>query len=276
MLCLRGSPSGARLILKAIALTPASLLAYSQVSPPTGRYSCGRQRLTRVTGLGIARILLIAVSLVFLYSGAWRASRDKHMEMLVVVFGATYAWIWRTPAGQAINRFSSDMASLDDTLFKTLRPVLETYLSIAFRILTVSSLVPLFLLPSIALTGLALYIGYRYRFASTAVKHMYAGSLTPLHHSISETATGLVTVHAYRAEKILQDRFNTAVDHHVRAWNGVSDLQRWLAVRMDLCVGLISFSVAVLAVTQKHANASTVGLSLTLTTGLCTSLLCEF
>ena len=195
--------------------------------------------------------------------------------MLVVVFGATYAWIWRTPAGQAINRFSSDMASLDDTLFRTLRPVIETYLSISFRILTVSSLIPLFLIPSIALTGVALRIGHRYRFASTAVKHMYAASLTPLHHSITETASGLTTIHAFRAEKILQDRFNVDVDHHVRTWNAVSDLQRWLAVRMDLCVGMISCSVAVLATMRQNANASTVGLSLTLTTGLCTALLCK-
>lgn len=220
-------------------------------------------------------VLLLAISLVLLYSGAWRASRDKHLEMSTVVFGATYAWIWRTPAGQMINRFSSDMASLDETLFRTFRPVVETYLSITLRILTVSSLIPLFLIPAIALTGLALYIGYRYRSASTAVKHMYAGSLTPLHHGVSETASGLMTIHAFRAEKLLQDRFNTAVDHHVRAWNAVCDLQRWLAVRMDLCVGMISFSIAVLAVMQEHTNASTVGLSLTLTTGLCTALLCK-
>lgn len=222
------------------------------------------------------RALLLATSLLLLYSGSWRASRDKHLEMLIAVFGATYTWVWRTPAGQVINRFSSDMASLDDTLFRTFRPVIETYLSIAFRILTVSSLIPLFLLPSVVLTGVALYIGHRYRFASTAVKHMYAASLTPLHHSVSETASGLTTIHAFRAEKLLQDKFNEDVDNHVRAWNAVSDLQRWLAVRMDLCVGLISFSVAVLAIMQQHANASTVGLSLTLTTGLCTSLLCKF
>ncbi|XHF97801.1 hypothetical protein AWENTII_001378 [Aspergillus wentii] len=193
--------------------------------------------------------------------------------MLTAAFGATYAWIWRTPAGQIINRFSSDIASLDDTLFKTFRPVIETYLSIGFRIITVSSLIPLFLLPSIALTGVAIYIGYRYRFASTAVKHMYAASLSPLHHSITETVSGLTTIHAFRAEKMLQDRFATAIEHHVRTWRAVSDLQRWLAVRMDICIALISFSVAVLAVTRQHANASAVGLSLTLTTGLCTALL---
>lgn len=254
------------------ALRMAFSLAYSQV------HHCYEHHLVNFmlieVGLGLARVLLLAISLLLLYSGAWRASKDKHLEMLVAVFGATYAWTWRTPAGQVINRFSSDMASLDDTLFRACRPVIETYLSITFRILTVSSLIPLFLLPSILLAGIALYIGHRYRFASTAVKHIYAASLTPLHHSVAETASGLTTIHAFRNERLLLDKFKADVDHHVQAWNAVSDLQRWLAVRMDLCVGLISFSVAILAIMKQHANASTVGLSLTLTTGLCTSLLC--
>ncbi|KAI9928959.1 hypothetical protein MW887_001352 [Aspergillus wentii] len=254
-------------------ILPTWLSLWSRTYMETKRNSGAGFYVTVFAGLGIVQIFILAISLVLMYSGSWRASRDKHLQMLTAAFGATYAWIWRTPAGQIINRFSSDIASLDDTLFKTFRPVIETYLSIGFRIITVSSLIPLFLLPSIALTGVAIYIGYRYRFASTAVKHMYAASLSPLHHSITETVSGLTTIHAFRAEKMLQDRFATAIEHHVRTWRAVSDLQRWLAVRMDICIALISFSVAVLAVTRQHANASAVGLSLTLTTGLCTALL---
>ncbi|OJJ51695.1 hypothetical protein ASPZODRAFT_451934 [Penicilliopsis zonata CBS 506.65] len=225
------------------------------------------------TGLGLAQVLVLAASLLLLYSGAWRASRDKHLQLLTTVLGATYSWIIHTPAGQIINRFSSDITSLDDTLIRTFRPVLETYSSIALRILTVSSLIPLFILPSIILTALAIYTGRRYRFASTATKHMYAGSLTPLYHGITETVSGLATIHAFRAERVLQTRFNGAVHHHVRTWEAVSDLQRWLAVRMDIFVALISFSVATLAMLQQNPSPAVVGLSLTLTTGLCTALL---
>jgi hypothetical protein len=227
------------------------------------------------TGLGSAQIAILAVSLLLLYSGAWRSSRDKHMEMISAIFGTTYAWIWSTPVGQVINRFSSDIASLDDTLFRTFRPVLETYLSIGLRILTVTSLIPLFFLPSVVLCGIAIYVGYRYRFAATAMKHIYAASLTPLHHSIAETASGLKTIHAFRAQGMLQKRFNAAVEHHAQAWNAVSDLQRWLAVRMDIFVALISCSAATLAILRPHSSAPVVGLSLTLTTSLCTALLCR-
>lgn len=247
---------------------------YTGMSSPSDRIR--RQLLTTRAGLGSAQIAVLAISLLLLYSGAWRSSRDKHMEMISAIFGTTYTWIWSTPVGQVINRFSSDIASLDDTLFRTFRPVLETYLSIGLRILTVTSLIPLFFLPSVMLCGCAIYVGYRYRFAATAVKHLYAASLTPLHHSIAETASGLMTIRAFRAQMMLQKRFNAAVEHHVQAWNAVSDLQRWLAVRMDIFVGLISCSAATLAMLRPNSSAPVVGLSLTLTTGLCTALLCRF
>jgi ABC-type multidrug transport system fused ATPase/permease subunit len=246
---------------------------YTGMTSPSDRIRW--QMLTTRAGLGSAQIAILAVSLLLLYSGAWRSSRDKHMEMISAIFGTTYAWIWSTPVGQVINRFSSDIASLDDTLFRTFRPVLETYLSIGLRILTVTSLIPLFFLPSVVLCGIAIYVGYRYRFAATAMKHIYAASLTPLHHSIAETASGLKTIHAFRAQGMLQKRFNAAVEHHAQAWNAVSDLQRWLAVRMDIFVALISCSAATLAILRPHSSAPVVGLSLTLTTSLCTALLCR-
>lgn len=202
-------------------------------------------------------------------------SREEHLKLLATVFGASYTWIISTPAGQIINRFSSDMMCLDDTLVRALRPVLETYLSIGFRIITVSSLVPIFLLPSLLFTGLAIYTGYRYRFAFTAAKRLYAASLSPLHHSITEAASGLVTIRAFRAEKALQNYIAASIEQHVRAWEAVSDLQRWLAVRMDIYASLISLSAAIFAFLRQGSNPSTVGLSLMLTTGLCTALLCE-
>lgn len=247
---------------------------YAGISSPSDRVR--RQMLTARAGLGSAQIAILAVSLLLLYSGAWRSSRDKHMEMISAIFGTTYTWIWSTQVGEVINRFSSDIASLDDTLFRTFRPVLETWLAIGLRILTVTSLIPLFFLPSVVLCGFAIYVGYQYSFAATAVKHLYAASLTPLHHSIAETASGLKTIHAFRAQAMLQKRFNATLEHHVQAWNAVSDLQRLLAVRMDIFVALISCSAATLAVLRPHSSAPVVGLSLTLTTGLCTALLCRF
>ncbi|KAF7118950.1 hypothetical protein CNMCM5793_008588 [Aspergillus hiratsukae] len=116
-------------------------------------------------------------------------------------------------------------------------------------------------------------ISVRNEEEATAVKHLYAASLTPLHHSIAETASGLKTIRAFRAQGMLQKRFNAAVEHHVQAWNAVSDLQRWLAVRMDIFVALISCSAATLAILRPNSSAPVVGLSLTLTTGLCTALL---
>lgn len=224
-------------------------------------------------GLGTLRVFIAAASLLLVYRGAWRAGRLEHIQLLHTVFGATYGWLVATPAGQVINRFVSDMVSLDDTLISALRPVLETYLSIGFRILTVSFLIPSFLVPSITCVSLAVFIGKRYMYAFTAAKRLYATSLSALFHNITETASGLTTVRSFRAEPTSRRRFLNQVEQHVRAWQAVSDCQRWLAVRMDMCTSLTAFSAAILAYSQAGSDPSIVGFSLTTSTSLCTALL---
>ncbi|KAI9731325.1 MAG: hypothetical protein M1834_005228 [Cirrosporium novae-zelandiae] len=225
------------------------------------------------TGLGMLQVTCGAASLLVLYGGAWRAGKTEHQKLLYKVFGATYEWLINTPAGQIINRFSSDMMSLDDTLISSLRPVLETYLSIGFRIITVSSLIPIFLLPSVLFVSLGLYTGQRYLYASTAVKRLYAVSLSPLFHSVTETASGISTIRAFRAEKHFKSRFLAYTEQHIRAWEAVSDSQRWLAIRMDIFASLISFSAAIFAFLQHRSDPSIVGFSLTTSTSLCSALL---
>ncbi|EXJ90486.1 hypothetical protein A1O1_03589 [Capronia coronata CBS 617.96] len=225
------------------------------------------------SGLGTCRVFITAASLLLVYRGAWKVGRREHTQLLNTIFGATYGWLVTTPAGQIINRFVSDMVSLDDTLISALRPVLETYLSIGFRILTVSFLIPSFLIPSVTFVSLAIFIGKRYMYAFTASKRLYAISLSALFHNITETASGLTTVRAFRAELASRVRFQKQVEQHVRAWQAVSDCQRWLAVRMDMCTSLTAFSAAILAYSHAGSDPSIVGFSLTTSTSLCTALL---
>lgn len=230
--------------------------------------------LTTVPGISSLEILLLASSLLLIYRGAWQVGKSEHEKLLHAVFGASFEWITNTPAGQVINRFSSDMMSVDDSLIGILRPVLESWTSIGFRIMSVSSLIPMFLLPSVFFVSLAVYTGQRYLYASTTAKRLYASSLSPLFSRISETAAGIITIRAFRAEYDFKERFRHDIERHIRAWEAVSDAQRWLAVRMDLLAGAISFSAATLAFYQSGSTPALVGFSLTTSTSLCTALLC--
>jgi ABC-type multidrug transport system fused ATPase/permease subunit len=227
------------------------------------------------TAISALQIILSASSQLLLFGGSLHASKSSHLRLLSTVLHATYEWIVKTPSGQIMNRFSSDMFSLDNILIDLLRPVLENYLSIGFRFAAISSFVPTFLVPVLICLGLGVYIGRLYLFGSTAAKRIYAASISPLLSDVSEAVSGIEVIRSFKQEAAFEDNFLSKLANYIRAWEAVSDCQRWLAVRMDILAGLISFSAAILAYMSTKDSPAVVGFSLTSSTILCTSLLCK-
>ncbi|KAI1077702.1 hypothetical protein F5B20DRAFT_583110 [Whalleya microplaca] len=223
--------------------------------------------------LCVSQLVLATLSSLIFFRGGLKASNTQHAKILGSVLGATFNWVTNTPAGQMINRFSSDMFSLDNTVIELMKQVVENYLSIGFRLVAVASLLPMFLLPTLGILAIGLYTGKIYIYGSTASKKLYAASLSPLLTSISDAITGISVIRAHRAEYSFQNRFTQALEQYLRGWEAVSASQRWLAVRMDLCAGSISLSTATLALLSRSASPAKVGFSMTSSSTLCTALL---
>ncbi|KAJ4180035.1 hypothetical protein NW755_012075 [Fusarium falciforme] len=245
-------------------------------------YSFDQERKTDTTSLffasvyslmGLSQLALACVSTLLFYRGAIRASRKLHYRMLVSVFGATFPWITSTPAGQILNRFSSDVFSLDNTVNELLKQVVENSLSIGFRLAAVSSMLPLFLLPALIFLCMAWFTGRVYLYGSTAAKRLYAASLSPVLSELTDAVSGGEIIRAYNRETMFRHLFLESLEKYLRGWETVSGTQRWLAVRMDVFAGLIQVSTAILAITSPKANPAVVGFSMTSASALCTALL---
>jgi ABC-type multidrug transport system fused ATPase/permease subunit len=226
--------------------------------------------------IGVVQISLVCVSSLVFFYGALRASRKEHSRMLASVIGASITWVTTTPVGRILNRFSSDMFSLDNTITELLKQVVENFLSIGFRLAAVSSILPAFLAPAALLLAMGLYIGQMYLYGSTAAKRIYAAGLSPILTSINDVVSGIEVIRAHRAEPAFQNHFFQSLEHYLRGWETISATQRWLAVRMDLCAGLISLLTAVLALNSSSASPAVIGFSMTSSTTLCTALLCKY
>ncbi|KAH6988476.1 P-loop containing nucleoside triphosphate hydrolase protein [Ilyonectria destructans] len=225
------------------------------------------------TGIGIVQISLVCVSSLIFFYGALRASRTEHSRMITSVLGATFTWVTTTPGGWILNRFSSDMFSLDNTITELLKQVLENFLSIGFRLAAVSSALPSFILPTVILLGLGMYVGQIYLYGSTAAKRVYAAGLSPILTGLTDVITGIEVIRAHRAEATFQDQFLISLERYLQGWEAVSATQRWLAVRMDFLAGLISLLTATLALSSRNTSPAVIGFSMTSSTTLCTSLL---
>lgn len=247
----------------------------SSASPAHGVTTTPKQYLGLFTALGVVQLVFLSVSSILFFRGSLAASRAEHAAMLASVLGATFAWTTATPVGQIMNRFSADMFALDNAVTELLRQVVDNSLAILFRIAAVSSVLPSFFLPAMVLLGLGLMTGQVYMYGSTAAKQLYAASLSPLLSGVSEAMAGIEVIRAHRAQEAIKDQFREALTQYLNMWQGVSACQRWLAVRMDVLVGLISLSTATLALAGNDASPATVGFSMTSATTLCTALLCK-
>ncbi|KAM5368074.1 hypothetical protein ACJZ2D_009678 [Fusarium nematophilum] len=223
--------------------------------------------------MGLSQLALTCASTLFFYRGAIRASRKLHSQMLASVLWATFQWITSTPAGQILNRFSSDVFSLDNTVNELLKQVVENSLSIGFRLAAVSSMLPLFLLPAMVFLCMAWITGRVYLYGSTAAKRLYAASLSPVLSELTDAVSGGDIMRAFNREAMFQHLFLESLETYLRGWETVSGTQRWLAVRMDAFAGFIMLSTAILAITSPSANPAVVGFSMTSSSALCTALL---
>lgn len=93
---------------------------------------------------------------ILMYMAALRASRALFARMLDSVTHATTRWLDKTPSGQILNRFGKDIESLDSGLLQSASTVLFQIFSLATSFITLSVLVPGFILPSLGV----IYIYY--------------------------------------------------------------------------------------------------------------------
>ncbi|KAJ4212742.1 hypothetical protein NW759_011382 [Fusarium solani] len=229
-----GSPTFLALLCALILSSQAAdTLSSLWLTKWSASYSFDQERKTDTTSLffasvyslmGLSQLALACVSTLLFYRGAIRASRKLHYRMLVSVFGATFPWITSTPAGQILNRFSSDVFSLDNTVNELLKQVVENSLSIGFRLAAVSSMLPFFLLPALIFLCMAWFTGRVYLYGSTAAKRLYAASLSPVLSELTDAVSGGEIIRAYNRETMFRHLFLESLEKYLRGWETVSDL----------------------------------------------------
>ncbi len=76
-------------------------------------------------------IFLLVVTLVSAYS-AVLASKSLHDGMLLAVMRSPMAFFDTTPLGRIVNRFSKDVYSVDETIPRSIRSFLTTFLQVFY------------------------------------------------------------------------------------------------------------------------------------------------
>ncbi|ORZ17379.1 P-loop containing nucleoside triphosphate hydrolase protein [Absidia repens] len=201
-------------------------------------------------------ILVSTARFAIVYFGVLRASKTLYAELLHRVLRAPLRFFDTTPIGRILNRFAKDIETIDSTIPNDMLNFIIQWLVVISSIITVSSVLPVFILPMLIVAALSIGVGVMFISTSRELRRMDSVSRSPLFSHFTETIVGVTTIRAFGAtRRFLQDMLDR-VDINSRPYYYVWLVNRWVSVRiafMGAAINVLTSFIILLNVDRMDA-----------------------
>ncbi|EDW02798.1 probable multidrug resistance-associated protein lethal(2)03659 [Drosophila grimshawi] len=219
----------------------------------------------------IITIATIAVTLArsFLFFNlAMRASIRLHNSMFHGITRAAMYFFNTNPSGRILNRFSKDMGQVDEILPAVMMDVIQIFLALGGIVIVIAIVNPLFLVPTFVLGIIFYQLRTFYLKTSRNVKRLEAITRSPIYSHMAASLTGLSTIRAFGAQRVLISEFDNHQNLHSSAFYMFISTSRafgyWLDCFCVIYIGIITLSFFIFP----PANGGVVGLAITQAMGM--------
>ncbi|XP_066282147.1 ATP-binding cassette sub-family C member 10-like [Branchiostoma lanceolatum] len=208
---------------------------------------------------GANTVFTLFRAFLFAYGGIC-AARVLHDQLINSILKAKIQFFDTTPIGRVVNRFSSDMYSIDDSLPFIMNILLaQTYGVVGTIVVTCYGL-PWFTVLLLPLAFIYHRIQKYYRHTSRELKRLDSVSLSPIYAHFSETLTGLTTIRGLRAVQRFKHENQSRLECNQRASFSGQVASSWLGIRLQLLGVAMVTGVAFIAVLEHHFQTVDPGL----------------
>ena len=214
---------------------------------------------------------LAVVSLIFLQLAIWqlfqdmgpRASRRLHQRVLTTTMAAPLSYFTKTDSGSILNRFSQDMALIDNDLpFNLVDLTFSVTASLVIVGLTAAT-ARYFLVTLPFVIALVATLQKIYLHTSRQIRLLDIECKAPLYSHFAETIGGLVSVRAFNWQSAFHARNVRLLDDSQRPFYLLYCIQQWLTLVMDLVVTGLAVVLMLIIVSQRHSiDSGIVGVGL--------------
>ncbi|KAF6112505.1 ATP binding cassette subfamily C member 10 [Phyllostomus discolor] len=230
---------------------------------------------------GVNSLCTLLRALLFA-AGTLRAAATLHRRLLCRVLMAPVTFFDSTPMGRVLNRFSSDVACVDDSLPFILNILLANSVGLLGLLAVLGSGLPwlLLLLPPLSL--IYYRVQRRYRASSRELRRLGSLTLSPLYTHLADTLAGLPVLRATGATDRFEEENQRLLELNQRCQFASSATMQWLDIRLQLMGAAVVSAIAGIALVQHQqglADPGLVGLSLSYAlslTGLLSGLVSSF
>nr|XP_048320178.1 ABC transporter C family member 13-like isoform X1 [Ziziphus jujuba var. spinosa] len=186
--------------------------------------------------------------------GGLRAAVKVHNTLLEKLVNAPVQFFDQTPGGRILNRMSSDLYTIDDSLPFILNILLANFVGLLGIAVVLSFVQVLFLLLLLPFWYIYSKLQFFYRSTSRELRRLDSVSRSPIYASFTETLDGSSTIRAFKSEECFFTRFT----EHVRLYQQTSYTELiaslWLSLRIQLLAAFIILFIAIMAVIGSHGN----------------------
>jgi multidrug resistance-associated protein (MRP) len=198
--------------------------------------------------LGFGQALGVLFGSFAIAIGAIIASRRLHDKLVNNVMRSPMSFFDTTPMGRVLNRFSKDIYVVDETIPRSFRSFISTFLSVVSTIIVIVVATPYFLAVIVPLLIVYFIIQRIYVNASRQLKRLESVSRSPIYSHFQETLGGVTTIRAYHKQEEFLEQSEHKVDYNQEAYYPGICANRWLAIRLEFIGNLVVFFAALFAV----------------------------
>ncbi|KAJ6561237.1 hypothetical protein DFH09DRAFT_1160834 [Mycena vulgaris] len=217
--------------------------------------------------------LCLSAIVIFLIFGQLRSSKAIHRMLIESVLRAPLRWIDVTPVSRVIARVTNDMGAVDSSLANQILPISNRTIRMLTRLGTVVLYTPVFFFPGALVGALGTWVGQIYTSAQLPVKRLTSNARAPVLADFGTAIAGLVSIRAYSAQAQFSTDLFSKIDRFSRASRNYANLNRWVAVRVDILGSLFLAALVTYLVYVKQTTASETGFLINMTITFTYSLL---
>jgi ABC-type multidrug transport system fused ATPase/permease subunit len=162
-----------------------------------------------------------------------RTSRKLHRNLLIHIMKAPVKFFDVTPVGRIVNRFTSDVGSIDQSVIQQWAGLSDQLMTTIVG-LAISSLATPFIWAAVVPVFYVFWnIQNMYRKTARELKRLSSIARSPIFAHFNETITSLTTVRAFEQEERLIIKNDMNNDKFGRAMLAQNVCFRWLAIRLN-------------------------------------------
>ncbi|XP_031342454.1 multidrug resistance-associated protein 4-like isoform X5 [Photinus pyralis] len=180
-----------------------------------------------------ALILTVCRSLYFVKLTA-TSSRILHKRMFDNVLHATLGFFNLNSSGVILNRFSKDLATIDELLPNAIMIATRTVLAILGVFCVICVVNPWFIIPTLLVVATLNFLRRFYLATDLNVLRAEGQVRGPLYSHVNASLHGLATIRAFGMQDLLTEEFYRHQDIHTSALDMAAIVSRAFAYWMDL------------------------------------------